>query len=134
VTRTIHDNSARCDHSFISVDCATVPEADLEATLFGQHGGTIHLANVDALTPLLQARLAHALNDQQAPGAPSRPIGVRVLASTARDLVEDVRSGAFNREFYNALAVVTMRLPRFASGAKTFRSWFGTSSNGSTTS
>src|SRR4051812_24343224 len=63
VVATIHDNSPRRDRPFVSIDCAAVPEAALEAELFDRATGTVHLAGIEALTLSLQARLARALSD-----------------------------------------------------------------------
>ena len=111
VITTIHDNSARRDRPFVSIDCATTPESALEAALFGQEAGTVHVAAVEALPPVLQARLACQLTDERTPGSGRRASNARILASTERDLAEGVRSGAFSRELYDALRVITLRLP-----------------------
>jgi DNA-binding NtrC family response regulator len=111
VVKTIHDNSTRREQAFLSLDCASIPEAALETALFGQDSGTVHVGAVEALTPLLQGRLAHALTDQRSSGIDRRSLAARVLATTEKDLLEEVRSGTFNRELYDVLAVITVRLP-----------------------
>jgi len=111
VARTIHDNSARREQPFETVDCATLADADYEAKLGGRQVGTLHLADVSGLTPLLQARVARALNEPQAQGGASRPAAPRILASVARNPVDDVRAGTFNRELFDALTVITIQLP-----------------------
>ena len=111
VIRTIHDNSARSEQPFISLDCPALSETDLDTTLLGQQGGTVHLAAVDALAPSLQARLARVLNEPRPPSPTGTPTRPRVLVSTEHNLAEDVRSGSFNRELFDALTVVAVRLP-----------------------
>lgn len=111
VVATIHDNSDRRDRAFLSLDCATMPEDVLESELFGHAAGTIHLAGVDALPPLLQARLARALGPERARGFSGGGIEARVLASTDQDLAQGVAAGTFNHALYDALAVITLRLP-----------------------
>lgn len=111
VVATIHDNSARRDQPFVTLDCATLPEASLDAELASHDSGTVHLASVHALPRTLQARLARAIGQDRArAGRPATP-AARILASTDVDLSQLVESGEFSREFYDALAVITLRLP-----------------------
>jgi DNA-binding NtrC family response regulator len=106
---TIHDNSARKDQPFVSVDCGQMPAAALEAELFGRSTGTIHLDRIESMPAPLQARLAQTFG-VQARGARQR-LEARILASTERELSEDVAAGEFSRELYEALSVVVLRLP-----------------------
>jgi len=108
VTRTIHDNSARASRPYVSVDGAMMPDADLEAALTAPGTGTLHVAAIERMSPVLQARLARALSADRSAG---KPLDARVLASTDRNLTEDVRAGSFSRELYDALSVITLRLP-----------------------
>jgi two-component system nitrogen regulation response regulator GlnG len=110
VIATIHDNSPRRDRPFIAIDCAAVPEAVLEAELFERATGTVQLAGVEALPLSLQARLSRALGENPRSVASSR-LQARVIASTDRELSGLVASGAFSRELYQALAVITLNLP-----------------------
>ena len=112
VIATIHDNSPRRDRPFVSIDCAAVPEAVLEAELFEHATGTVQLAAVEALPLSLQARLSRALgeNTRGLASATSR-LQARVIASTDQELNGLVVSGAFSRELYQALAVITVNLP-----------------------
>ena len=111
VVATIHDNSDRRDRPFISLDCSSLPEGTLEHELFNRNAGTVHLAAVDALPSGLQARLARALGPERARGLAGGGLAARVLASTDQNLAQMVASGTFNHELYDALAVVTLRLP-----------------------
>jgi two-component system nitrogen regulation response regulator GlnG len=111
VVATIHDNSARRDRAFVSIDCGTLPEDLVEAELFGEGDGTVHLASVHALPKTLQARLTRALNDGRRRGTTRPTLSARVIASTDQDLDEAVESGAFSRELYDTLAVIVLRLP-----------------------
>jgi DNA-binding NtrC family response regulator len=110
VIATIHDNSPRRDKPFVSIDCTAVPDAALEAELFEHAVGTVQLASVEALPLSLQARLARALGDGVRSAAGHR-LQARVIASTEQDLPALVASGAFSRELYHALAVITLQLP-----------------------
>lgn len=111
VIETIHDNSGRSEHPIVFLDCATLPESDLAQALFGTHTGTIHVGQVDALPLLLQGRLARAMNTNRARADSEPAMAARILASSDINLTEAMASGAFNRELYEALAVITLRLP-----------------------
>ena len=111
VVATIHDNSARRDETFVTLDCATLPETALESELFGHEAGTIHVASIHALTKTLQARLTRAMGESHGRLSARAGAPVRILASTDARLLETVESGAFSRELYDLLAVITIRLP-----------------------
>jgi DNA-binding NtrC family response regulator len=111
VVATIHDNSARRDEPFVTLDCATLPETALESELFGHEAGTIHVASIHALTKTLQARLTRAMGESHGRLSARAGAPVRILASTDARLLETVESGAFSRELYDLLAVITIRLP-----------------------
>jgi DNA-binding NtrC family response regulator len=107
VAATIHDNSARAQQRFRTVDCAALTDAVLEHDVFGDPSGTLHLASVQALPRALQASLARLLGEARTrPGA-----APRVIASTDHDLAEQFETGAFNRALYEALGVIALRLP-----------------------
>ena len=109
VAETIHANSGRKRQPFSALDCATLTEAAV-AGIFGDEGGTLLLANVEALPQPLQSRIARSLGDggRTTPGA---RISARVLASTERDLAEEARQGSFNRELFEILSVITILMP-----------------------
>jgi len=108
VIATVHDNSARRDEPLVVVD-AESPETALDTELFGPRSGTIHLAAVDALPAAAQLRLARLLSEP--PHRAEARSSARILASTERDLAEQVRAGTFSRELFDALAVITIHLP-----------------------
>src|SRR5207245_11755229 len=89
-------------------DCAILPESAIEAAIFGAEEGTVQLDRIEALSPPLQARLASALAGERGRGV---PLHARVIASTECDLADRVESGAFSRKLYDALSVITLRLP-----------------------
>jgi DNA-binding NtrC family response regulator len=109
VIATIHDNSPRRDLPFLSIDCGTLPETTIEAELFQHATGTVQLAGVESLPPPLQSRLTRALGHDGARGGAR--LQARVIASTDQDLGELVAAGTFSRELYQALSVITLRLP-----------------------
>jgi len=133
VARAIHRHSRRADRRLVVVNCASIPETLLEAELFGHErgaftgatqrrigrfqfadGGTIFLDEIGELAPATQAKLLRVLQEHEIErlGAnTSIPVDVRVLAATNRDLEEAVRQGAFRKDLYYRLKVVTLRVP-----------------------
>jgi len=109
VILTIHDNSARRDRPFTTIDCAEMPEAAIEAALFGGETGTVQLDRIEALPAPLQSRLARALGDERARQA--ERLSARVIASTEHDLADKVSTGAFSRQLHDALTVITLHIP-----------------------
>jgi DNA-binding NtrC family response regulator len=110
VVSTIHENSARRDRPFVSLDCATAREGEIDAVLFGRTVGTVELAHVERLPLPMQVRVAQALVVERTRGSGPR-LTARVLGTTERDLADDARAGTFSRDLYDELAVITLRLP-----------------------
>jgi DNA-binding NtrC family response regulator len=108
VVATIHENSGRRDQPFLTLDCLTMPEPELEAELFGQHVGTLHLASVHALPKALQARVARALGEDRGRSAVRAAAHVALRPTRSGAAVE---AGTFSRELYDALAVITLQMP-----------------------
>ncbi len=111
VGATIHQNSARRDEPFVTIDCASLPEAVVEGNTFAGAGGTLHLAGIGALPRALQARLARAIDGGPGSTESRQALAARVIASTEKDLGELVESGAFSRELHEKLALISIRLP-----------------------
>jgi DNA-binding NtrC family response regulator len=103
VVATIHQHSDRGDYPLQVVDCAELSDDGSLPT--GR--GTMHLKRVSAMPAPVQSRLARQLKAQFG----QRPDSPRVLASTDADLSDEVRAGRFNRELYEALTVIAVRLP-----------------------
>jgi two-component system nitrogen regulation response regulator GlnG len=135
VARTIHFNSRRREKPFATVSCRALPEALLEAGLFGTEGGerggpnggasapgtlesaqggTVLLKDVEALPRRLQTQLLSVLVDKSLERAgefAAQPIDVRILATAERDLGEEVRQGRFDEELCDALRMISIELP-----------------------
>ncbi len=122
----IHEMSPRRSSAFIRVNCAAISEPLLEAELFGSDasgkpgsfeatdGGTMFLNDVDQLPQTLQQKLLRVLEDgavRRMGSARARPIDVRYLASTSRDLGAEVDAGRFRRDLYFRLAGATFTIP-----------------------
>jgi two-component system nitrogen regulation response regulator NtrX len=132
VARLIHQGSKRAEGPFVVVNCSAMPAERLELELFGTdgesgpdmlrvsgafemaHGGTLLLKEVADLPVPLQSRLARVLQEQsfvRDGGSTKVEVDVRVLASTARSLQDEIAKGAFREELYHRLNVVALRVP-----------------------
>ena len=133
VAASIHQRSSRASAPFVSINCAALPEALLESELFGHvrgafsgatvdasglfsaaNGGTIVLDEIGEMALPLQAKLLHVLERRAVRplgGTRERPIDVRIIAATNRDLEGAVRDGSFREDLLYRLNVVTLDLP-----------------------
>jgi two-component system response regulator GlrR len=118
--RAIHQASSRAEGPFEVVDCSRLSDAIIEAELFGREGafgraerGTLFLDEIGNLPLALQPRVLCALGEQEIWLGAARPrrVDVRIIASTNRNLREDVSSGQFRADLYYRLAVIQIRMP-----------------------
>jgi two-component system, response regulator FlrC len=131
--RFIRDNSARADKPYVTVNCAAIPENMLEASLFGYEkgaytgalaahagkfeqaqGGTLLLDEISEMDLGLQAKILRVLQEREVERlGSSRTISldVRVIATSNRDLPEEVRAARFRADLYYRLNVMSLRLP-----------------------
>lgn len=129
----IHSQSSRCDKPFIAINCAAIPENMLESTLFGYEkgaytgahkatpgkfelaqGGTLLLDEISEMELGLQAKLLRVLQEKEVErlgGKTVIPLDVRVLATTNRNLRDEVSAGRFREDLFYRLNVFPMRLP-----------------------
>ena len=134
--RYIHDGSPRASRPFVAVNCAALPEAMVEAILFGHRkgsftgaaqdgeglfraadGGTLLLDEVAELPLALQAKLLRALQEREVlPVGAVAPeaIDVRVIACANRDLAAEVAAGRFRADLYWRLNVRQLKLKPLA--------------------
>jgi DNA-binding NtrC family response regulator len=118
---------------FVAVNCGAIPEALVEAALFGHErgaftgadrqrrgyveqaqGGTLFLDEIAELTPAMQVRLLRVLQDRQVQrlGAESAvPVDLRVTCATHRDLQQLVQQGRFREDLYYRIHVVHLKVP-----------------------
>ena len=130
---SIHAAGARKDKPFVVVDCAAVPPALIETELFGHErgaftgavarrvgafeaaaGGTVFIDEIGELPLELQARLLRVLERKEVKRVGSnemKPVDVRVIAATNRDLRADVNAGRFRPDLFFRLSVVRITLP-----------------------
>jgi two-component system response regulator HydG len=133
VARSIHYSGPFRDKPFIPVDCGSLVPTLIESELFGYvkgaftganqskdglmsiaEGGTIFLDEVGELPVDLQAKMLRAIQEKEIrPVGSTRrvPINVRILAATNRDLDQAVTQGAFRRDLYFRLNVLSLRIP-----------------------
>ena len=133
VSRAIHQQSTRRQRPFVKVNCAALPADLLESELFGHEkgaftgaattrigkfeqadGGTLMLDEIGELSPALQAKLLHVLQDAEFTKLGSNKrvnVDVRIVAATNRDLEKMLVSGGFREDLYYRLRVIELTVP-----------------------
>ncbi|MFI5022358.1 MAG: sigma-54-dependent transcriptional regulator [Alphaproteobacteria bacterium] len=132
VARLIHASSRRAEGPFVVLNCATMRPENLEVELFGQeaagkeggmakvgtleqaHNGTLLLDEVADMPYETQGKIVRALQEQtfERVGGKTRVrVDVRVIASSNRDLREEITAGRFREDLYYRLNVVPLRVP-----------------------
>lgn len=133
VARHVHARSTRKDRPFVSVNCAAIPDNLLESELFGHEkgaftgavarrigkfeeasGGTLLLDEISEMDVRLQAKLLRALQERvidRVGGGKPVPVDIRVIATSNRNLAEEVKKGTFREDLFYRLNVVHMKLP-----------------------
>jgi two-component system, response regulator FlrC len=131
--RFIRDNSLRADKPFVAINCAAIPENMLEAGLFGHEkgaftgalaahagkfeqaqGGTLLLDEISEMDLGLQAKILRVLQEREVERLGSTrtiTLDVRVIATSNRDLPEEVRAARFRADLFYRLNVMSLRLP-----------------------
>jgi DNA-binding NtrC family response regulator len=133
IARVIHQQSERRDRPFVTLDCGAVPEASIEAELFGYEkgavpgadrsregqlqradGGTLFLDEVAALPAAIQTRLLRALRERRVQplgGSRSVAVDVRVIAASRAPLDHEVRAGRLRQDLGSALGEARVPVP-----------------------
>ena len=133
LARYVHTHSSRHDKPFVKVNCAALPNELLESELFGYERGaftgalndkpgkfeladkgTLLLDEIGEMTPHLQAKLLHVLQDSEYTrlgGKRTIRVDARVLASTNINLEENVANGKFREDLYFRLNVIRVDIP-----------------------
>ncbi|CAN5882765.1 hypothetical protein BH11MYX3_BH11MYX3_30520 [soil metagenome] len=131
--RALHQLSPRHDHPLLTLNCGALAEGLLESELFGHErcafsgavaakpglletaaGGTVFLDEIGELPANLQVKLLRVLEEgavRAVGGLRTRPIDVRFVAATNRDLEADVARGTFRADLYYRLAGATIEIP-----------------------
>ncbi|HEX9163469.1 MAG TPA: sigma-54 dependent transcriptional regulator [Thermoanaerobaculia bacterium] len=133
LAEAIHACSGRRAEPYVHVDCATIPADLFESELFGYEKGTFtdavarrlgrlelagsglaYFDNIDTLTPPLQAKLLRVMQERRFTrlgGNQNVEFSARVIASASGDLDALLASGAFRRDLFYRINVVTVTLP-----------------------
>ncbi|UCE61085.1 MAG: sigma 54-interacting transcriptional regulator [Phycisphaerales bacterium] len=133
IARHIHNGSRRREESFVTVNCAALPETLLESELFGHEkgaftgahvqkrgwfeeakGGTLFLDEIGEIGRPMQAKLLRALQEKKivrVGGTQTINCDVRVVAATNRNLKNQMIDGLFREDLYYRLSVFPIQLP-----------------------
>ncbi len=133
VARELYRNSMLSKEPYIRVNCAAISETLMESEFFGHErgaytgaterregrfeladGGTILLDEISEIAPSLQAKLLRVLQEwefERVGGNKTIQVKVRVLATTNRDLTEEVEKGNFREDLYYRLNVFPIAVP-----------------------
>ena len=132
--RVLHWQSTRRSQPFRAINCASVPDTLLESELFGHvrgsftgavrdqqglfesaHGGTVVLDEIGDSSPRMQGLLLRFLQfgelQKVGESGSARHVDVRVVATTQRDLLEQVSEGEFRLDLYYRLNVIRIHVP-----------------------
>ena len=131
--RAVHAQSPRRDASFVSINCAALPENLLESELFGHTRGsftgavadkkgmfeaatrgTLFLDEVGEMSPWTQVKLLRAIQERvvrRVGGNDEIPIDVRIIAATNLDLKKRIVEGKFREELFYRLNVISFEMP-----------------------
>ena len=134
LARAVHQDSSRARQPFVAVNCASIPEALIEAELFGHeegaftgarrrgapgrivqaNGGTLFLDEIGDMPLALQARLLRVLQERCVTPLGSHksiPVDIAVVAATHRNLREMIEQQQFREDLYYRLNGLVLRLP-----------------------
>jgi two-component system nitrogen regulation response regulator NtrX len=132
VAQAIHSQSPRKDEMFVEVNCAAIPEDLIESELFGHrrgsfpaaadkegkflkaNGGTLFLDEVGDMSLKTQSKVLRTLDEQNfTPVGGDEPVTVdtRVIASTNKDLEEEISRGNFREDLFYRLNVIPFSVP-----------------------
>ena len=135
--RLLHSVSDRSERPFVSINCGAIPESLIESELFGHtrgaftganksqdglfvaaSGGTLFLDEIGNLTMPMQAKMLQAIEEKAVRPVGStvdRPVDVRIVVATNRNLEEMVAEGAFREDLLFRLTVFQISLPSLSS-------------------
>ncbi|MCO4055472.1 MAG: sigma-54-dependent Fis family transcriptional regulator [Bosea sp.] len=133
IARFLHQKSNRRDRPMVAVNCAAIPDNLLESELFGHEkgaftgavarrigkfeeasGGTLLLDEISEMDVRLQAKLLRALQERmidRVGGAQPVKVDIRIIATSNRNLADEVRKGTFREDLLYRLNVVHLKMP-----------------------
>jgi DNA-binding NtrC family response regulator len=134
IAKYLHKKSKRSKGRMVCVNCAAIPDNLLESELFGHEKGaftgaiakrigkfeeannsTLLLDEISEMDIRLQAKLLRAIQEKEIDrvgGSQPVKVNIRILATTNRDLQEEVKKGNFREDLYFRLNVINIQLPR----------------------
>lgn len=133
VAQALHEQSPRKDGPFMSINCGAIPENLLESELFGHakgaftgahadkigkfeaaNGGTIFLDEIGEMPMSLQVKLLRVLQERRIERVGEiepRPLDIRVVSATNKDLEDEIKEGNFREDLFYRLNEVCFELP-----------------------
>lgn len=132
VAKSLHFNSHRSNKPFVAINCSAIPEPLLESELFGiekgvasgverrigriqqADGGSLFLDEIGDMPLAAQAKMLRAIEDktvEMVGGRSSRPVDVRIIAATNKNLKSEVEKGNFREDMFYRLNVVQLHIP-----------------------
>jgi len=133
VAAALHDSSERREMPYIRLNCAAIPDGLMESEMFGHEkgaftgaisqkpgkfemadGGTLLLDEIADLPLTLQPKLLRALQEhefERVGGTRVIRVQVRIICSTAKDLVQEIKAGKFREDLFYRLRVIPIKLP-----------------------
>jgi len=133
VARETHQRSNRREGPFVSINCGAIPENLLESELFGHkkgaftgaisdkqgkfedaNGGTLFLDEIGEMPMNLQVKLLRVLQEREIERVgegKARPVDIRVVSATNKDLSEEIGAGRFREDLFYRLNELVISLP-----------------------
>ncbi|MDP8224865.1 MAG: sigma-54 dependent transcriptional regulator [Candidatus Lernaella stagnicola] len=133
IARAIHEASPRASGPFIKLNCSALAEGVLESELFGHEKGsftgahkrrigrfeladkgTLFLDEIGDISPMIQLKLLRVLQEREferVGGATTIRVDVRVVTSTNKDLLEEIKAGNFREDLYYRLHIIPVEVP-----------------------
>jgi len=133
LAKAIHYQSSRADRPFMAINCTALPETLVESELFGHekgaftdakytkkgllelaNGGTVLLDEIGDMKPSTQAKLLRVIeekNFKRVGGTKDIHVDVRIIATTNRDLSNQIKEGTFREDLYYRLKVFPVYIP-----------------------
>src|SRR5271156_154116 len=132
--KALHHSGLWHDKSFVTVNCAAIPESLIESELFGytrgaftgavkegrvgkilqSNGGTLFLDEIGDMPLMLQTRLLRVIEEREVVPLGSEqalPVNLHVISATHRDVLQMIQTGEFREDLYYRLNGVTLHLP-----------------------
>lgn len=133
LAKALHYNSERAEKSFVTINCASIPEALLESELFGHEkgaftgavvkkvgkieyasGGTLFLDEIGDMPVALQAKILNVLQDKKIVrlgGVQEIEVDTRVICATHQNVTGQIEEGLFREDLYYRISEITIEVP-----------------------